>query len=516
MPAGWRHSAPQVTKRHRSSIVLNNVTRGFIDACEQEPLHLSGAIQPHGALLVLDNAGRVSHASRNLPEWLGIEAERLIGSPLSEALRDTVNGLGDAPGQRLAHNAWPLADRDVAVAVTRGDEGQVFIELLPAQGSEDDEDAPATMRRRDPAGWPTFRNDSEVAAAREALVTRLRDESGFDRVLFYAFLPGGDGEVLAEARSETAEGSYLGLRFPASDIPQVARDLYALNPWRTIPDARAESVEVLSTSPTRPDLSLIDLRSVSPVHRLYMGNMGVSGAISFPLMTANRLAGLISLHAYTPRRLAPPELRRLADEVKRYEMARREFDTRQRMELTDSIERRFEAMNQEVIDKGGLETAWPTIGRWLREEFGADGVMLDDGLGLYTDGLCLEPEALEAVRAWCDNNAESTLISESLSGECPDMPLSEVAGLLASEVTLEDGRRLQLLLCRREEVQEVAWGGNPDKPTEQVSGDHPIAPRRSFERWVEQRLGYSRPWPANTHLKLLKLRVLASAFSRDE
>nr|WP_268744274.1 hypothetical protein [Halomonas sp. G15] len=306
------------------------------------------------------------------------------------------------------------------------------------------------------------------------------------------------------------------MRFPASDIPQIARELYARNPWRTIPNAQAESVEVLSASPSRSDLSLVDLRSVSPVHRLYMANMGVVGAISFPLMTANRLAGLISLHAYRPRRLAPPALRQLADKVKRYELARRDYETRQRMELTDTIERRFDAMSREVIDEGGLEAAWPNIGRWLREEFAADGVMLDDGLGLYSDGLHLEPEALEAVLAWCDSDASSTRISESLSRECPDMPLSEVAGLLASEVTLEDGRRLRLLLCRREEVQEVAWGGNPDKPTENPSGEHPIAPRRSFERWVEQRLGYSRPWPANTHLKLLKLRVLASAFGRDE
>lgn len=493
-----------------------NVTRGFIDACEQEPLPLSGAIQPHGALLVLNDARIVTHASRNLAAWLGIEAERLIGAALPESLRDVLAGLGDEPGARLAHDAWPLADRDIAVAVVRGDAGQVLIELLPAEGSAPLDIETQGTPRRAPDGWPTFHSDAEVAAAREALVARLRDASGFDRVLFYAFLPDGDGEVLAEARSAAAQGSYLGLRFPASDIPQVARDLYARNPWRSIPDARAESVEVLSASPDRPDLSLADLRSVSPVHRLYMANMGVVGAISFPLMFASRLAGLISLHAYAPRRLAPPALRRLAEEVKRYELALREFDSRQRMALNSTMERRLEAMNREIVEQGGLDAAWPTIGRWLREEFAADGVMLDDGLDLYREGLSLEPEALEAVRAWCEGSDGNTRITESLSRECPDMPLSEVAGLLASAATLENGRRFQLLMCRREEIQEVAWGGNPDKPTEQRSSDLPIAPRHSFERWVEKRLGYSRPWPANTQLKLLKLRVLTEALSRHE
>ena len=39
--------------------------RGFIHQCEQEELHLSGAIQPHGVLLITDAQGVVSHCSAN-------------------------------------------------------------------------------------------------------------------------------------------------------------------------------------------------------------------------------------------------------------------------------------------------------------------------------------------------------------------------------------------------------------------------------------------------------------------
>ena len=85
----------------------------------------------------------------------------------------------------------------------------------------------------------SLRDATALADACRALVDALRQASGFDRVLFYQFLPDDDGEVLAEACGDAAQGSYLGLRFPASDIPQVARNLYVLNPWRTIPDAQA-------------------------------------------------------------------------------------------------------------------------------------------------------------------------------------------------------------------------------------------------------------------------------------
>ncbi len=37
------------------------------------------------------------------------------------------------------------------------------------------------------------------------------------------------------------EGS-LDLRFPVSDIPQIARDLYQLTPYRQIPDSSVSTV----------------------------------------------------------------------------------------------------------------------------------------------------------------------------------------------------------------------------------------------------------------------------------
>jgi light-regulated signal transduction histidine kinase (bacteriophytochrome) len=61
-------------------------------------------------------------------------------------------------------------------------------------------------------------------------------------------------------------------------------------------------------------------------------------------------------------------------------------------------------------------------------------------------------------------------------------------------------------LCRGETLYDVVWGGNPEKPVEVHEGLLNISPRRSFEKWVEKRMGYSRPWSNECRLMALKLR----------
>ena len=44
----------------------------LLKSCEREQLHLSGAIQPHGALLHVADDGTISHASANCLEQIGV------------------------------------------------------------------------------------------------------------------------------------------------------------------------------------------------------------------------------------------------------------------------------------------------------------------------------------------------------------------------------------------------------------------------------------------------------------
>ncbi|MDE0778554.1 MAG: hypothetical protein OSB43_19920, partial [Nocardioides sp.] len=54
-----------------------------LTTCDAEPIHVPGAIQPHGVLLALDDEQRVVVCSANLETMLGVSADDALGRPLA-------------------------------------------------------------------------------------------------------------------------------------------------------------------------------------------------------------------------------------------------------------------------------------------------------------------------------------------------------------------------------------------------------------------------------------------------
>jgi light-regulated signal transduction histidine kinase (bacteriophytochrome) len=55
-----------------------------LSVCEREPIHIPGAIEPNGALLVLKEPElTIVQTSANVGRLLGLEAEALLGTALS-------------------------------------------------------------------------------------------------------------------------------------------------------------------------------------------------------------------------------------------------------------------------------------------------------------------------------------------------------------------------------------------------------------------------------------------------
>ena len=118
-------------------------------------------------------------------------------------------------------------------------------------------------------------------------------------------------DTIVDRRTVVAEsvaaghGTFLGLRYPASDIPPRARELYLRNRVRLIPDVHAAPAPLVSAAgpPDTVDLSDATLRAVSPVHLEYLRNMGVRASASLALVVDGSLWGLVACHSYTaPRR----------------------------------------------------------------------------------------------------------------------------------------------------------------------------------------------------------------------
>lgn len=264
-----------------------------------EPIRTPGSIQPHGALLVVDSqTHQIVQASDNCAQVLGIETGDLLGRPLRIAISEQslpdVEGIIAVPDAAAA--IYDARGFDIIVHHVDGFAVLEF-EPHPGPGSNISAFLVTNALRR-------IAVIEDVQELWDETAREVRAVTGFDQVMVYRFHPDEHGEVVAEDRAEEME-PYLGLHYPASDIPAQARELYLTKLSRAIVTSDNDSSPILSALPDdKPlDLSLAELRSVSPHHLHFMRNMGQATTISFSLVYAGKLIGMITCANRTPLRL---------------------------------------------------------------------------------------------------------------------------------------------------------------------------------------------------------------------
>lgn len=483
-------------------------TKNWVNQCESEKLAFSGAIQPHGGMLYLNSELIVTHVSANIQTYLPYEPLQLLSFHLPDLLAkiliSSLKALPAAVGSRSELFGLSVSDEHSLDFVISRSLGGFVIEL-----SNHDfhhvRIAPHSVPMRTPS-------DDESALALHNKISQLvRELTGFDRVMIYSFREDGDGEVLAESRRTEVYGSYLGLRFPASDIPLIARTLYQKNPWRLIPDSQCEAIPLLAQQDSPPDLTWSDLRSVSPVHQMYLANMGVNASLSLPIVVAGELWGLIACHHATPRSL-PLKLMRAASQVtKHYGIVIAAWVAETRMRFVDSLNVRYQELVISIQRQGDLISALPELAPVLFEQFSASGLAIKLGNVWAHTGDSPNMASLEKLSAFFEKSeTESICMYDSLARLNAELGELPVSGALGLKIRLRNNDFLQVWLFRKELLHEVEWGGNPDKPVEFNVGSSAIAPRNSFEKWIEKRTGYSRPWQREDRLAAMRLRQLLS------
>ncbi|MCT7966279.1 EAL domain-containing protein [Laspinema sp. D1] len=149
----------------------------------------------------------------------------------------------------------------------------------------------------------------------EILETTAREIRAFlntHRVKIYRFEEDGSGEVIAESIQSDRLPSMLGLRFPATDIPVKARDLFLTARQRVIVDVASgrKTTEELDFSDNGESISRggIHYWPVDPCHAEYLTNMGVSSSLSIPILHQQHLWGLLVSHHAKPRRYSEREI----------------------------------------------------------------------------------------------------------------------------------------------------------------------------------------------------------------
>ncbi|HEY0097304.1 MAG TPA: ATP-binding protein, partial [Archangium sp.] len=323
--------------------------------------------------------------------------------------------------------------------------------------------------------------------------------TGFDRVVLYRFDAEWNGAVIAEARDARAD-PYLGLQFPASDIPRQARELYQLNLLRIIPTTRYTPARVLALPEAEAegplDLSFSVLRSVSPIHLEYLRNMGAGASMSISLLKEGKLWGLISCSHVSGSRYVPYELRTACEflgEVVSSLLTAKEGneDYDQRLRARSLYAVLLERMTREVDFISGLLEPEPG----LLELVHAHGAAIHFQGRTLVVGTAPSDEQLAGLLAWLGTRTrEEVFVTDRLASEYPEAEAFRdvAAGLIAA--SLSRGRNNSVLWFRPEVVQTVNWSGNPTKPVEVEAGELRLHPRKSFERWKETVRGRSLPW----------------------
>lgn len=469
------------------------------DICAQEPIRIPGAIQPRGALFVVDpTSGEIlqqaigdSHLA-HLGPCCGLRLTDLLPEetrPLVENLADRLRGdmpvyLGYASAAPLGHHVLAHRSEDVWI-----------VELESAAAEES-----ATFSQIYPnvrefldvlEGMPNIDQCTALAAR------HVRRITGLDRVLIYRFDEDWNGEVIAEDRNERLP-SYLGLRFPASDIPAQARDLYRRNRLRLISDANyvpAPLEPALNPLTGKPvDLSFAALRSVSPVHLQYMRNMGTLASMSISLVVDGRLWGLVSCHNSTPLSV-PYHVRTACDFVG--QILSMQIDAREATCMAEQrnalrtiqtrLLARMAAADHFIL--GLIENADDLIAFT-----NANGVAIIAGDSCTLRGVTPSQDNVMRIVAWLAQRGGDVFYTDRLPEQMPDGQAlkDEASGLLA--ISISQIHESFVLWFRRELVHTVDWGGEPRKIEVRDETSRALHPRASFESWQETVRLTSEPW----------------------
>ena len=495
-------------------------------SCADEPIHIPGSIQPHGVLLYFCASGTLEGWSANAADL--VSGALRIGLPLrdlglpgeaQERIEDCIDSLRDslangeaAPG--VAQVAVGAVEYDCIVhAYAQRIVAEFEVRTVPATDV-------ALFAVKAHSAIDHLRRQKTVSGLLDIAVRRIREMTGFDRVMAYRFRQDDSGDVVAE-NCAAGMAPYLGQRYPASDIPAQARRLYALNTLRMIADIGYRGVPLFGAPGGAPlDMSFAVLRSVSPIHVEYLQNMGVGASMSVSIVIHGRLWGLVACHHNAPKqvpyaiRMAADVLAQvLASTIQSIE-AKREADMAQqsanvRSALVESL-----LLEDDPLDAMGRHAgAMRAAGR-------ADAMLcsLYGKIVVHGD---VPAATADAIVAALPAGSHELLRRERRA----DWPLATQAvlkawvGVLGLPFDPPGGG--WCLLLRREQIEQVTWAGHPDKLVRTGPMGVRLTPRGSFDAWRETVIDHAEPWEptvlANARLTLAEmLRVSTERRAQTE
>jgi two-component system, chemotaxis family, sensor kinase Cph1 len=460
-------------------------------SCEDEPIHLIGSIQSHGHVLIFEVATQNLVGFTKNIDSLGFNIKSnleldLVPTSIRNVFRQTIKSYqkGETLCQeyKLANSTWlatfrPIGDLHVGVEFEPG--------LLKERTLSLNLHEILTLQNKQNG----TRNITELYNSAVDIFKKL---SGFDRVLLYKFHPDWHGEVVAEAKNNQAS-SFLGLHFPASDIPKQARELYQLTPVRAVANINATPTSIYTCDPKLVvDLASFNLRSLSQLHVQYLRNMGVVSSLSVSLIKEGKLWGLIVAHHTSPYEMSF-ELRLASELLGRVLSA--EISELESINLYEKLKAKEQLLTKlltNVLETSNLTSLFdPEVS--VKNLFSSDVcVLCNQGEFTYCG---LDPTILffsELKKLFSYICSEGKIFASdsgvsSLGNNSFNFLIGKLyPGLLLIPLSLE--QEIFIAFLRFERLKTISWGG------EVKDKNVVLTPRRSFSEWRQTILGRSEPW----------------------
>ncbi|MBL4678038.1 MAG: GAF domain-containing protein [Mucilaginibacter sp.] len=468
--------------------------------CGNLPLNQINVIQDYGYLLALKLPGlEIIQVSTNLPGMLGSDLHDLIDKPLQQVLDPKeISKLEDRLSRSIPTKA-PLTihvNDQVMDLLVHHRKDHVILEL---ERKINDDRIFNSVFEEIRFAIDHIEQCQSIEETTKVAVSEIRKITGFDGVMMYQFDQDWNGTVVAEEKAAGMD-NYLGLTFPASDVPKQARELYLKNPYRLIPDRNYQAIRlhpvVNPVTRSFTDLSTCNIRGVAGVHLEYLENMNVTASMSIRVIHHGKLWGLIACHHQTKKYLSLEKCS-VCDLFSSAISAKIESLIHlQGAEIETILQKDQTALITQVYSKDDLIAG--LIGDDnlnIATLFSADSAVLINDDKLYWQGSPFNEDFLHDLVLWLQTQNENKLFYSDrlpLLFEEAKAFAEDACGIIAFPIDAERG---DYAICfRKEYKKEISWGGDPNQAINFEPDGKKYHPRNSFRLWEETIHYTSKPW----------------------
>jgi len=486
--------------------------------CDKEPIHILGKIQGHGFLIGVDREDQlIRYISENTASYINDDPTKYLGKHIDEIeARMNISNyveklniskmiiLGVGNGFENMNPFYLEVDGEAFNLIIKNADAILLLEFEPCS-IKGEFNIQKTIGR----SISTILAESGLHSMLKTAAFEIKKIIQYDRVMIYQFGEEGHGVVVAEEKNSDLK-PFLGMHYPASDIPKQARELYKINLTRILADVDMDCPAILSNKGQNTPLDLTHsvLRAVSPIHIQYLKNMGVAASFSISLLSHGELWGLIACHNYSPKfidykaREAAKLIGQILSPALEYRLGEEDID-------------KFEVINQSVntllkyIEKeSDIVSALTSNAVTINNVCSSSGAVLVFDEKIISIGLTPGQNEVKEIVKWVIDNSQEMVF---YTHRFPTMyPAAEkysdfASGLFACILSRELSE--MILFFKPEQKQSIIWGGNPEKAVEVASdGSLQLSPRKSFDKWTEIVRYSSAKWNRGEIAALINLR----------